>query len=155
MSSALRTRRHAGSSPVRKANHQRVGEPGRLYLPWKQGIGGSNPPALTMRPLITQISAAGVNVAIQVNAGSLHGRAPRRSVFTDNEAPDRRSYVRPSKISDEPRKCRLPLEGRGRRFESCRLVSINRSSVGQSARPDLRPHVRPVVFEGFRLRPIN
>lgn len=26
---------------------QRVGEPGRPYLPWKQGIGGSNPPTLT------------------------------------------------------------------------------------------------------------
>lgn len=49
MSSALRTRRYAGSSPAGKANHhQRVGEPGRPHLPWKQGIGGSNPPTLTI-----------------------------------------------------------------------------------------------------------
>src|SRR5688500_2256148 len=47
MSSALRTRRYAGSSPVRKANHQRVGEPGRPYLPWKQGIVCSNHTTLT------------------------------------------------------------------------------------------------------------
>ena len=48
MSSALRTRRHAGSTPAGKANHQRVGEPGRPHLPWKQGIGGSNPSTLTI-----------------------------------------------------------------------------------------------------------
>jgi hypothetical protein len=59
MSSPLRTERHTGSSPVGKANHQRVGESGRPYLPWKQGIGGSNPPALTNRPLTTQIPAPG------------------------------------------------------------------------------------------------
>ena len=37
----------AGSTPAASSNHQRVGESGRPYLPWKQGIGGSNPPALT------------------------------------------------------------------------------------------------------------
>jgi hypothetical protein len=60
----------------------------------------------------------------------LTGRAsPGLSVFTFNETPDRRSHVRPSKKSDEPLKCRLPRDGRGHRFESCRLVSISRSSV--------------------------
>jgi hypothetical protein len=29
------------------SNHQRVGEPGRPCLPWKQEIGGSNPSTLT------------------------------------------------------------------------------------------------------------
>ena len=48
MSSALRTRRYAGSNPVRKANHQRVGESGRPYLPWKQGIVCSNHTTLTI-----------------------------------------------------------------------------------------------------------
>src|SRR5947208_15755085 len=48
MSSALRTRRSAGSNPVRKANHQRVGESGRPYLPWKQGIVCSNHTTLTI-----------------------------------------------------------------------------------------------------------
>ena len=28
--------------------YQRVGEPGRPCLPWKQEIGGSNPPTLTI-----------------------------------------------------------------------------------------------------------
>src|SRR5207302_808707 len=37
----------AGSSPAVCSNHQRVGEPGRPCLPWKQEIGGSNPSTLT------------------------------------------------------------------------------------------------------------
>lgn len=48
MSSALRTRRYAGSNLVRKANHQRVGESGRPYLRWKQGIVCSNHTTLTI-----------------------------------------------------------------------------------------------------------
>ena len=36
--------------PCRLQNHQRVGEPGRPCLPWKQEIGGSNPPTLTNCP---------------------------------------------------------------------------------------------------------
>ena len=48
MSSALRTRRYAGSNPARKANRQRVGESGRPYLPWKQGIVCSNHTTLTI-----------------------------------------------------------------------------------------------------------
>ena len=37
-----------GSSPSRSGqNLQSVGEPGRPYLPWKQGIAGSNPARLT------------------------------------------------------------------------------------------------------------
>ena len=35
------------------ANHQRVGEPGRPCLPWKQEIGGSNPPTLTIHSRTT------------------------------------------------------------------------------------------------------
>ena len=59
MSSALRTRRYAGSNPVRKANHQRVGESGRPYLPWKQGIVCSNHTTLTIVASIAVMLRAG------------------------------------------------------------------------------------------------
>ena len=42
-------RAHPHESALAEATllEQRVGEPGRPCLPWKQEIGGSNPPALT------------------------------------------------------------------------------------------------------------
>jgi hypothetical protein len=38
------------ANPKRSCSQQRVGEPGRPCLPWKQEIGGSNPPTLTICP---------------------------------------------------------------------------------------------------------
>ena len=51
--SSMDERRRAKAEDARSirvvdAKPQRVGEPGRPYLPWKQGIGGSNPPTLTI-----------------------------------------------------------------------------------------------------------
>ena len=58
---------------------QRVGEPGRPCLPWKQEIGGSNPPALTNRPRSSADQSGRL-----LNGGSgvrLTPRAPRIPQF--------------------------------------------------------------------------
>ena len=70
----------AGSSPAVCLNHQRVGESGRPCLPWKQEIGGSNPPALTICPRCSAI-APECGVELRSN-GMVHkrmvGRAARQ-----------------------------------------------------------------------------
>ena len=70
MSSALRTRRYAGSNPVRKANHQRVGESGRPYLPWKQGIVCSNHTTLTNVAVASPCACAPVGIGHSYVRGS-------------------------------------------------------------------------------------
>ena len=44
----------------RGRQYQRVGESGRPYLPWKQGIGGSNPPTLTNHRALAEWSGDGL-----------------------------------------------------------------------------------------------
>jgi hypothetical protein len=65
----------AGSSPAGKANYQRVGESGRPYLPWKQGIGGSNPPTLTIIRVEKPAGAARAAPRIDLHAGEGQGFA--------------------------------------------------------------------------------
>jgi hypothetical protein len=83
MSSALRTRRYAGSNPAGKANHQRVGELGRPYLPWKQGIGGSNPPTLT---IIARWPSGQATDSESVQAGSIPARAANLALWRNRNA---------------------------------------------------------------------
>ena len=84
MSSALRTRRYAGSSPVGKAIHQqRAGEPGRPYLPWKQGIGGSNPLTLT---IIARWPSGQATDSESVQTGSIPVRAANSAPWRNRNA---------------------------------------------------------------------
>ena len=83
MSSALRTRRYAGSNPAGKANHQGVGEPGRPYLPWKQGIGGSNPSTLT---IIARWPIGEATDSESVQTGSIPVRAANLAPWRNRNA---------------------------------------------------------------------
>lgn len=80
MSSALRTRRYAGSNPVRKANHQRVGESGRPYLPWKQGIVCSNHTTLTNVAVASRVCAC---APVGIGHSYVRGSKPRETAKID------------------------------------------------------------------------
>jgi hypothetical protein len=64
--------------------HQGVGEPGRPCLPWKQKIGGSNPPALTnLMPLAQSVERRSLKADVR-------GSSPRRAANRPDAALQKR-----------------------------------------------------------------